>query len=139
VIIGSSKSIGACPAARHVDHPWRSRLARQQEARQIVDLKAQLEPIRALLATVTEADPGVVDEHVDRRQRDGHLTHGRERSEVGEEQLGCPGLIEGAATAFGVAAVDQDGVSSLHQFTRERPAEAVGGAGHEDGGHRLTG
>jgi len=53
------------------------------------------------------------------------------------------GVARGAACMVAsvllAAAVDQDGVSSLHQFTRERPAEAVGGAGHEDGGHRLTG
>jgi len=51
--------------------------------------------------------------------------------------VGATDFSDPSLPAIEVAAVDEHGVAGVNQFARERPAEAVGRAGHEDGGHRL--
>ena len=125
------------PGAGDVDDARRPELAREQIAGEVVDLEAQLEAVLALLAAVAEAEAGVVDEHVDRRQLLREGAHLLEHGEVRQEQVVRAGVVQRLLAALRVTAVDQDGVAGLYQLARERPAEAVGRAGHEDGGHRL--
>jgi hypothetical protein len=117
---------------------------REQEAGEVVDREAQLVAIGALRAAIGVrcADARVVDENVETvRDLLGEGAHRVERGEVAGHEAYVAGTVEQIADrlprALLGAGMSEDRGSIAGQARGERPAEAVGGSGDEDGGHAI--
>ena len=100
----------------------------------MVDLEGQLDPVARHDAPLGD-QAGVVDEHVERRQRLRQRAHLRQDAEVGEVHAGGADLLRDRLRALLAAAVDVHGEPPRGEVGGDDAAEAVGGAGDEDGGH----
>ena len=137
------------PGGGHIDDAGRrARLderqeqPRQQEAREIVDRKAQLEAVGADLALCPgRADAGVVDEHVEAvglaPHRIGQRAHLRERREVGAKEARLAAALrdplDESLAPRAVAPVQDDARAIRREPLGDIAADAVGRAGDEDG------
>jgi predicted alpha/beta-hydrolase family hydrolase len=124
----------------------------QQKTGEVIDRKAQFEPVGALLAGAAGgADAGVVDQDVEpiRRlpDRGGKAAHLGQVREIGwEERCGTPATLDlgdDAGAALRVAAMHQDARPGRPEPRRNHPPDSVGRAGDERGlareiGHRAS-
>src|SRR5215207_1596266 len=140
----------------HVDDPGRGAVPQQrqeplseQEPGQIVDGEAELIAVAALLAPPAlreaGANAGVADQHVQLLMGlldlVGERTHLAKVRQIGEMERDAvvarfgADLSDRALATFTASPVDEHGRALSCQLSGDAASEAIGRAGHEDGGH----
>ena len=105
-----------------------------QERRQVVDLERQLDPVAGHDPLLGD-QARVVDEHVDARQRLRERPHVVEHAEVRQVHARRADLARHRVSPLRGTPVHEHVQPALREVVGDDAAEAVGGAGDEDGGH----